>query len=201
MLFRSAHVERVQRTLRTILSKYLFANQTRRYLDDIAKIVHTYNSRIHRSIKMSPNDAEKPEHYERLLKVTNDYLSEVKRRKAKFKVGDTVRVLLEKLPFQKGSERAFSLELFRIKSVNHTKPLATYRLETLTEPPEPIIGSWYGRQLTHYKSDNDIYLVEKVLRRRKVNGKTQYFVKWLHWPWIYNSWIDESDVVRTYNNT
>jgi hypothetical protein len=38
--------------------------------------------------------------------------------------------------------------------------------------------------------------VERVLRRRVRNGRTELLVKWLDWPATFNSWILETDVTR-----
>ena len=40
----------------------------------------------------------------------------------------------------------------------------------------------------------DTYQVERVLKTRKRKGGKQLFVKWLHYPEKFNSWVNESDV-------
>ena len=40
-------------------------------------------------------------------------------------------------------------------------------------------GSFYEQELQKVRQTDDLYGVEKVTRKRKRKGKTEYFVKWL----------------------
>ena len=50
-------VERWNRTLKTKMWKYFTANNTRKWIDVLPKLVENYNTSYHRSIKMTPNEA------------------------------------------------------------------------------------------------------------------------------------------------
>lgn len=54
---KAACVERSQRTLKGIMHKFVDSHQTKRYINILSDIVASFNSRVNRSIKMSPNDA------------------------------------------------------------------------------------------------------------------------------------------------
>ena len=55
-----------------------------------------------------------------------------------------------------------------------------------------IKGQFYSGELQPIKENR--YLVEKILRKRKVSrGKQEFFVKWKGWPSKFNSWITEDD--------
>ena len=41
-----------------------------------------------------------------------------------------------------------------------------------------------------------MYLVEKILRKRKRKGVVEYFVKWKDYPDKFNIWVGESDVLK-----
>lgn len=41
----------------------------------------------------------------------------------------------------------------------------------------------------------DVFKVEKVLRKRDFNGKTQYLIKWANFPESANTWEPESNVI------
>lgn len=41
----------------------------------------------------------------------------------------------------------------------------------------------------------DIFKVEKVLRKRDFNGRTQYLIKWAHFPDSANTWEPECNVL------
>ena len=47
-------VERFNRKLKSIMYKYLTANNTHTYINNLDKIVNKYNNTIHSSIKMKP---------------------------------------------------------------------------------------------------------------------------------------------------
>ena len=55
---------------------------------------------------------------------------------------------------------------------------------------EEIKGSFYSAELQAVVPP-ERYAVEKVVRTRKVNGRTQYFVKWLGYGNEFNSWTDD----------
>jgi transposase InsO family protein len=89
-----AGVERVNKTIQNKIYRYMTENNTRRYIDKLDDLVTSYNSSIHRTIKMSPFDAEKPENglwvLDR-LRVFYNRGSEFQKA-PKFRVGDIVRI-------------------------------------------------------------------------------------------------------------
>ena len=58
--YKSSLVERAQRSLQNIMFRNMNFKNTRRHIEDLPKIVHTFNSRVNRTIGMSPNDAFLP---------------------------------------------------------------------------------------------------------------------------------------------
>jgi len=50
-------VERWNRTIKERMFKYFTANNTRRYIDIVDRLVQNYNNTIHSSIKMTPVQA------------------------------------------------------------------------------------------------------------------------------------------------
>jgi len=99
---------------------------------------------------------------------------------AKFKVGDSVRVSKYKTVFEKGYTPNWT-ELFKIVKVQRTNSV-TYLLEDYRG--KSIAGAFYKYE-SHRATHLDIYLVEKVLRRRG----NEVYVKWLGFDGSYNSWI------------
>lgn len=105
-------VERVNRTIRERLSKYLKANRTKRWIDVIEKIVRNYNNSVHSSIKMKPNKVRVKD-IRRII-----FEGRIRNEKAdkafeSYRVGDTVRVLKKKALFSKGGD-LFSRGLYTI---------------------------------------------------------------------------------------
>ena len=77
-----------------------------------------------------------------------------------------------------------------IYKINNTSPV-TYKLKDYNG--EIIEGSFYEQELQKTKQ-KEVYLIEKVLKTKKVGNKKQYLVKWLGYPEKFNSWVDEKDM-------
>ena len=107
-------------------------------------------------------------------------------KKAKFKVGDRVRISKYKNIFTKGYTPNWTEEIFTLKQVKNTEPW-TYVIEDLQG--NVIDGTFYESELQ--KTKQEVFRVEKVLKRK--NGKL--FVKWKGYPSTQNSWIDEKDII------
>ncbi|XP_071578786.1 uncharacterized protein [Temnothorax nylanderi] len=105
---------------------------------------------------------------------------------ARFRVDDPVRVSKFKTIFEKGYTPNWTTEIFRVAKVQRTNPV-TYLLKDVRG--EAIAGGFYEHELLRV-SNPDVYLVEKVLRKR---GNRAY-VKWLGMDSSHNSWIDKSVV-------
>ena len=66
---------------------------------------------------------------------------------------------------------------------------------------EPIVGKFYEQELSAVDSKaeskkDDMYKVEKILKKKKVKGKNMVLVKWLRYD-KHNSWIPEENIDRT----
>ena len=55
---KSSVVERWNRTMENIMWKYFTANNTQKYIDVLPSMVEKYNNTYHRSIKLTPSDAQ-----------------------------------------------------------------------------------------------------------------------------------------------
>ena len=83
-------------------------------------------------------------------------------------------------------------ETFVIAFRHESNP-PTYTLKDLLG--EEIEGRFYEQELQKViKEDNDEYIVEKVLKTRRRNGKLEHFVKWHGYADKFNGWT--SDVHR-----
>ena len=106
-------VERFNRTLKNLMWKQFSLNASYRWIDLLPALVHTYNHRKHRTINARPVDVTPAT---RLSFAANEPLSPSAskgiRRRAKFKVGDKVRVNKFKTLFEKGYTPNWSTEVF-----------------------------------------------------------------------------------------
>ncbi|XP_067216936.1 uncharacterized protein [Linepithema humile] len=76
---------------------------------------------------------------------------------------------------------------FRIAAVQRTNPV-TYLIKDYRR--DPVAGGFYEHELLK-TAQPDVYLVEKVLRRKD----DKVFVKWLGFDNSHNSWINKDDVL------
>ncbi|XP_018313642.1 uncharacterized protein [Mycetomoellerius zeteki] len=106
---------------------------------------------------------------------------------AKFKVGDSVRMSKYKTVFEKGYTPNWTTEVFTIVKVQRTNPV-TYLLEDYRG--KSVVGAFYEHEL-HRATHPDVYLVEKVLRRKG----DKVYVKWLGFDGSHNLWIHKNNVI------
>lgn len=135
---------------------------------------------------MKPIDAVKKENEQKLISkiYSKKYLAS---SKAKYSVGDYVRISKFKNKFERGFTRNWSTEIFQIATVFKTDP-PTYHLKD--ERNEIIKGRFYEQELMKTKHPH-VYLIEKVLRRTK----NKALVKWLGLSSNDNSWIDLKAII------
>jgi len=190
---KSAVVESFNKTLKNMMWKYFTSENTRKWIDILDELLNYYNNeRKHSTIKTTPKEASKKENelkiYVKIYSDDND--NDDKKNKSQLKVGDWVRISRIKGKFEKGYLPNWSREIFKISKVQKTSPI-TYKI--VEYDGTPIEGSFYEQELLKTEYMN-IFEVEKILKKRKNKGKTQYYVKWLGWDEKYDEWIDENQL-------
>lgn len=80
---------------------------------------------------MTPREAQKPENQDLVWSNLYNHILFAPQPKAKFKINDLVRISKVKSFVQKGYERNFSKEVFRVRKVLLFPPVASYCLEDL----------------------------------------------------------------------
>ena len=130
--------------------RYMDQYNTKRYVDKLEDIVKSFNSRVNRSIKMTPNDAYQPVNHSKVLQNLELRYSKAinNRRRPKFNIGDKVRILrLQRGSVsQKGYKPTFSEEIFRIRQTNTRLPLPRYYLTDMNN--DLITGSFQSHELS-----------------------------------------------------
>ena len=186
---KSSVAERWNRTMKRNMWKYFTANNTHKYLDILPSLVEKYNNTYHHSIKCKPRDAIDPKNYIHVFKSLYGDMAKLAKQPS-FKVGDRVRITKKKKTFEKGFTPNWTEELFTISQVKDTKPPTYVIIDT---KGEEIHGTFYEPELQ--KTNQTIYRVEKVLKRRTMKGgQKQVYVKWKGYNNTFNSWIPVEDV-------
>jgi uncharacterized membrane protein YheB (UPF0754 family) len=133
---KAAFAERVIRTLKSRIYRYITHKDTKRYIDVLPELVESYNSSKHRSIGKAPKD------------VTADSLNVVVSSGRiihhKFSLGESVRIALEKTTFSRGYTPNWTGEVFYVAEQLHTDP-PTYKIKDGNG--EVILGSYYEPEL------------------------------------------------------
>jgi transposase InsO family protein len=188
--FKCSIVERFNRTLKSKMFKYFTANGTRKYLIALPKIVFGYNHTIHRSTKMAPanvNDKNKNIVFYNLYGVANEreYILKYK-HSDKLKSGDKVRMAYEVNPFDKGYYPNWTDVLYTID-----KPIkGKYILKDAKD--ERLKRRYYPKEIQ--KVRENLYRIEKIIKRQTQNGQQGFIVKWLGYSPEHNSWVPSSAI-------
>lgn len=184
---KSAVIERFNRTLKTNMWKMFSANNTRKWIDMLPRLLNKYNNKMHSSIKMSPNKAIKNES----SALDNLYNNKLAFKKPKYNVGDTVRISRVKGLFEKGYLPNWSEQVYKIVKDKQTNP-RTYIISDLNDVI--IKGSFYEQELQ--KTNQQVFRIEKVIRKKKINGKQYGLVKWIGYNNDFNEWLPMSQVTN-----
>lgn len=70
-----------------------------------------------------------------------------------------------------------------------------YKVRDFNE--ELIEGDFYENDLQKVdKSEDSLWLIEKVIKKRVRKGQKELFIKFESWPEKFNQWVKESDHVN-----
>ncbi len=190
-------VERVQRTLQSLIYKYIEHTQNMRFVDVLQRLVKTYNTKRHSTIKMTPTDAENSENLALLRKNVSEYYTKATRggtNKTIFKIGDDVRIMANRGRFGRSYDHTFTEEVFKVGDINTKMPKPQY---TITDwyGGEKVQGTFYGSELQ--KVRGDVFKAD-VLKERKKKGVKEVFVHWAGTNSSRDEWIPEKDLYHTF---
>ena len=179
--------ERQIRTLRETLARIFQHQGNRKYFDILSKLADAYNNTRHSRTGMAPVEINKTNERQ----IFDKLFGGVRRTKLKprYAVGDQVRISYVKGIFSKVSKRKWTTEIFTIKCVKLSDPIMYY-LQDISG--DEILGGFYEQELTRViKTPADFWDIEKIIKKRKIRGKTQYYVKWKSYSDEHNSWVTD----------
>jgi transposase InsO family protein len=143
---KAAIVERVNRTLKSRIAKYLTANNTRRYVDALGRIVTAYNNSFHRSIGRTPNSVNRSNAASVREHLYGDEADNAIGKRAKYNVGDRVILKRHKGVFGRGFRPNFTREILKVARRIEHYPFR-YRLIDSRNKLRP--GSAYEAEMQH----------------------------------------------------
>ena len=196
------YAERVIKTVKGKLFRYLMKKRTERYVDVLTDIVLSYNNTEHQSLGRTPfsidTESEAESRLEQyLIRNKREKKTEKKKSKGrqryKYKIGQTVRLSYLRHVFDREYSQKWTGELFKIARRFRRDDIPMYVLEDWIG--DDVEGTFYQSELQAINVNRDAeYSVEKILSRRSRNKRKEVLVRWLHWPKKYDSWIPASDV-------
>lgn len=186
--------ERSIRSIKAKIYKYLAYKKTLRYIDVLDDIVHSYNNSVHSTIRMAPTDVNDKNVLQVYRNIRESQKIPVKKKRAKLKIGDYVRITKTKGVFEKGYLPGWSSEIFKVKSIAQRNPIVYY-LEDLAG--EEIVGVFYEMEVQKVNFDEGAArAIEKIIKQRTRGRAIQYYVKWQSFPSSFNSWVDAKSVAK-----
>ena len=182
---KSAVIERFNRTFKNMMYKKFTENNNTIFYNILDELVNIYNNKYHSTIKMTPIEGSKKINEK---KIKNIYNFEKTKKPGKFKIGDRVRLSLEKNIFEKSYETNWTEEIFIIYDIKYSN-VPYYYLKDLNN--EKLQGTFYEQELQKTKQD-DLYIIEKILK----TNKDKIYVKWRGYDNSFNSWINKNTVTK-----
>jgi DNA polymerase III alpha subunit (gram-positive type) len=206
----ASYVERVIKTLKVRLYRWMLHNQTYAWSQALKDVTESYNGSIHRALGRSPEKVNSSNEGEVRMQ---QYLIKTKRRVAKqslkkevkvkkekeprkkpkkkpqYKIGDIVRISTLRSKLNREYDTKFTGELFKVRKAYMREDTPVYQLSDWED--EPISGTFYKEELVE-ASEPDEYKIEKILKKRGKGKKEEYLVRWLHWPKKFDQWIPAS---------
>ncbi|CAG2241745.1 unnamed protein product [Mytilus edulis] len=179
-------------------------NQTSKYIDVLQKLVDSYNNTPHQSLggatpasvtKTNEDEIRYMQYVARKKSVSTGVMKHKKKRRQfyKYRVGNQVRISQLKRVFEKGYQENWTLEFFKISKRYRRQQQDIYKLKDTLK--SELKGSFYRYEIQKIdQSKTKLYKIEKIVRKRKLDGKDQVLVKWLGWPIKFNSWIFKNSI-------
>ena len=194
--YRTGIVERVIRTIRNLIKRYLTQNDTTKYIDVLQDLVDNYNDTEHGHTRSRPKVA---------IKSGQTFPRPMKNKIKILRAGDRVRILQKrKRAFDKGDKPYYSKKMYEIIKKDGNK----YVLRD-TQSNEILTKTYYIHQLLNvndvihdkYKPNNDNVGYDKGIQHKVKQRKNKRALRGLD----INNIIDEkerSEVARglSYND-
>ena len=160
-----------------------------KYTHVIQKLVHAYNHTYHRLIQRSPAEVNPSNQETVWLTLYRSLLPKT----PKLMIRDRVRISMIRRRFEKSYYQGWTEEEFEIAEAFTDNP-SYYKIKDLRGTV--LEGTFYEHELQKVVKNNNVYKIESILKKRKRKKHQKYFVKWLGYSDLLNSWMCERDLVH-----
>ena len=191
--------ERVIQTIKNLLYKMMDNSEDLNWVYHLPDVRKKYLSSYHRTIKMTPTEGELDiNQFELRSEAHKRYGRHKIEKKRKFKVGDKVRIAGYRTVFKRSFWQDYTDEHFIIYKVKSTPlPKSQYYLKDLKGNILKGDPAFFENELSLFIPTKDtLYKIDKILKERNINGKTQYLVTWVGWPKDFTDWVDSDNITN-----
>ena len=137
-------VERVNKTIKSIVWKYFSEKNTSKWIDILPRIVENYNNTFHTTIKMTPNEVNWENReivFRNMYPRINDVIT------CKLKKGDKVRVAQYKAIFSKGYKINWSRDIYTVVGSHQRLGVCWYNIADSSGKVYPKSKYYYDLRL------------------------------------------------------
>jgi len=201
-IVKASIVERFIRTLKSHIWRYFKHFNTWKYIDNLPNFIYAYNHSNHKTIGIEPANVTLNKSFDIWKKAFNPLKNRrlAQKRKPKFKVGDIVRLSINKGVFEKGYVGTFKEEYYVIQKVKTLTYPFTYKIREF-DTGITLNGVFYEPNLqkiifTKNQIAKKMYNIEKIITSKFINGVKYYFIKFEGFPPNYNRWVPESNIAH-----
>ena len=118
-------IDRFSKTIKTMIAKYMTANDTKRWIDALPKLIELYNETPHSGIEnIKPVEATERENIKKIGTINFEkrgHNNQVDKKINDIKVGDYVRVQRLKGTFEKGYTITYTKEIYQVAKTTAQK--------------------------------------------------------------------------------
>lgn len=202
---KAGYAERCIQTLKQLVYRYLFHNNTFKYVDVLDQLVSSYNSRAHRSLgKTALNQVNERNQ----ISLWNDmYINSLRLKKktstprrttapkpkCTLDKGQLVRISYSKSPFERSYQEKFTEEVFVVTARFLQDSIPVYKLSDLQSTP--VEGFFYGPELQRtHKSRDQLWVIDRVLKTVGKGKNQKVLVRWKGYGPSFDSYVLKSSI-------
>lgn len=187
--------ERAIKTIKMKIQHYITYKQNFKYVDHLQDFADSYNSSQHRSTGFAPKDVSKENDvkvWKSLYWPTSKQYAPLQR--FRYEIGDYVRLTYLRRTFQREYDQKWTGEIFKVSRRYKRGGIAIYKIKDFNG--NDIEGTFYQGELQKVTVKNDhLWKIDRILKQRRKNNKTEYLVRWLYWPKSFDSCIDRKAII------